>query len=296
MDDYVICIPSYKRAIVCMNETIMTLYENKILFNKIYIFVANKKELDEYATSLEVKEHELGCKLVNKIIVGKKGLVQQREFIEQQWPKNKHIVFIDDDVRSVDLLLSGAFKNHSLDYFIKKAFKECMKHCSFIWGIHPTYNEHFRRPNREMSLELRYIVGAFYGIINRPKMKEIKLTLTRKNSQKEDVERSIKYFIHDGIMVRFNKIGFETTYFKKDGGGLGRLEDRLNAMKHASEKLERKYSDYGYSKTRKTGLSEFAVKKVHPLIDRLEQNKSCKNKNMMKMLKQNKTKKIKKQL
>jgi hypothetical protein len=35
-----------------------------------------------------------------------------------------------------------------------------------------------------------------------------KLNITSSNGQKEDVERTIKYFINDGIVLRFNKVGF----------------------------------------------------------------------------------------
>ena len=58
------------------------------------------------------------------------------------------------------------------------------------------------------------------------------MKLTEQNGQKEDVERTLKYFNHDGIVIRFNKIGIKTKYFGKDGR-LGRLNDRIQSMKDA---------------------------------------------------------------
>ena len=54
----------------------------------------------------------------HKLIIGKKGLVKQKQFIMESWKDSKHIVFFDDDVASVDLSLSPLFKKHNLDIFI----------------------------------------------------------------------------------------------------------------------------------------------------------------------------------
>ena len=253
--DYVICIPSYKRAVLCKEKTIATLHKHKIDPKKIFVYVANKEDYDLYHEKLDKNYY-------NKIIIGKKGLVPQRQFIMEQWPAGKHIFFFDDDVQSIDLSLSSKFKQHSLDYFIREAFKECVKNNAFIWGVYAVFNPFFRKTKTEMSTELKYIVGALYGIINRPNLKSIQLTITKKNGQKEDVERTLKYFINDGIVLRFNKIGFTTKYYGKEGG-LGQFEERLKPMKEACKKLENKYSDYGHIKVRSNGMTEFVLKKIN---------------------------------
>lgn len=248
---YVICIPSYKRSQVCNDKTLKTLHENNIDRENIYVYVI-KEDYDLYKETLNKNYY-------NKLIIGKKGLVEQRQFIMNQWPNNKHIVFLDDDIEKIDLSLSQ-FKNHSLDYFIKFAFSECVKHKSFIWGVYAVFNPFFRKARKEMTTELNYIVGAFYGIINRPKLKSIQLTLT-KDGQKEDVERTLKYFLTDGIVLRFNKVGFVTKYYGKEGG-LGRFEERLLPMKKACDRLKKEYGDYGNIKVRGNGMTEFVLKKT----------------------------------
>ncbi len=252
--DYVICIPSYKRANFCNEKTLTTLHKHNINPSHIYVYVANKEDYDLYKSTLDHK-------LYNKLVIGKKGLVQQRQFIMEQWPSGKHIVFFDDDVESIDLSLSPRFKKHNLDFFIKEAFKECEQNNSYIWGVYAVFNPFFRKGRNEMTTQLNYIVGAFYGIINRPNLKSIQLSITKENGQKEDVERTIKYFIEDGIVLRFNKIGFTTKYYGKEGG-LGRFEERLKPMKDACKKLEEKYSEYGHTKVRGNGMTEFVLKKI----------------------------------
>ena len=287
MTDYIICIPSYKRALVCNEKTLKTLKENKIDPKRIYVYVANSEDYKLYEETLDKKTY-------NKLIIGKKGLVPQRQFIMNQWPQEKHIVFFDDDVESIDLSLSSQFKNHNLDYFIKHAFDQCVKNKSYIWGVYAVFNPFFRKARKEMTTELNYIVGAFYGIINRPNLKSIQLTITKENGQKEDVERTIKYFINDGIVLRFNKIGFTTKYYGKEGG-LGRFEDRIKPMKEACKKLEEKYSEYGRIKVRGNNMSEFVLKKIPSKIEEIKEikgNEKIKTKtNRSNKVKNNKTRK-----
>jgi cellulose synthase/poly-beta-1,6-N-acetylglucosamine synthase-like glycosyltransferase len=281
MTDYIVCIPSYKREKVCNEKTLSTLHKHKIDSKKIYVYVANEEDYEIY------KNH-LDSKLYNKLVIGKKGLVPQRQFISEQWSVNKKIVFFDDDVESIDLSLSPKFKNHNLDYFIKDAFHECRENHSYIWGVYAVFNPFFRKTKAEMSTELKYIVGAFYGIINRPNEKKLQLTITKENGQKEDVERTLKYFINDGIVLRFNRIGFKTKYYGKEGG-LGQFEERLEPMKDACKKLEEKYSEYGHTKVRSNGMSEFVLKKIPTKINEKNVLKTVKNKR-----KNNSTRKIKK--
>lgn len=254
MTDYVICIPSYKRSIVCNERTLRMLHDNKITASRIHVYVANQEDYDIYLKTLDKS-------LYNKLVIGVKGLVPQREFIMNQWTTGKHIVFFDDDVERIDLSLSPKFKNHSLDYFFRYAFDECKTHGSYIWGVYAVFNPFFRKPKKEMTTGLNYIVGAFYGIINRPNLDAIQLTITKENGQKEDVERTLKYFLHDGIVLRFNKVGFVTKYYGKEGG-LGQFEERIKPMTEASNKLNKQYGDYGYIKKRGNGMVEFVLKKI----------------------------------
>ena len=250
---YVVCIPSYKRSGICNDKTLRMLHEMRISSRFIHVYVANYSEYEVY-------KRDLNPTFYAALHVGKKGLVQQRAFIESQWPKHQHIVFMDDDVSSIDFSLSPKFsRGHSLDSFITTAFQECKVHNSFIWGVYPVFNPFYRSPKKEQTAHLSYIVGAFYGVINRPGDKELRLTITQGDGQKEDVERSIKYFIKDGVVLRFNKIGFITKYFGSTGG-LGTFQSRMEPMKVASTKMAQKYPEMGYIITRKTGMHEFRLR------------------------------------
>lgn len=250
VSNYIVAIPSYHRAELCNSKTLHMLHTNHIEKSKIFIYVANKEEYNIYSEKLDKSYY-------NKIVIGIKGLVQQRDFIMKQWPEGKHIVFLDDDVESVDLSISS-FKSKNLNYFIENAFKECIAHKAYIWGVYPVFNPFFRQARKEMTTELKFIVGAFYGIINRPRLKAIELTITKTQGHKEDTERTLKYFIHDGIVIRFDKVGFVTKYFGRQGG-MGNFEERLVPLKEATLKLKKKYPEYGNVKIRKNGMYEFVI-------------------------------------
>jgi len=249
---YIIAIPSYKRAELCNDKTLSMLKKNKIDRQNIYVYVANEEEYNEYKKTLDPSSY-------NKIVLGVIGVTQQRQFISEQWKEGTHIVYLDDDVEKVDMSLSKNYKGKSLDFFFCNAFQVCREKGSYIWGIYPVYNPFFRKPRPEVvSDHLVFIIGAFYGIINRPALKS--LDIPSHNSQKDDVERSIKYFQQDGIVIRFDKIGFLTKYFNV--GGLGDLESRIQPSKIISEYLQKKYPDYGKIWTRKKGTYEFRLNRI----------------------------------
>jgi len=62
---YVVCIPSYKSAEICNEKTLAMLKPNHIPKDKIYVFVANKEEYEEYKKILDPT-------LYHKLIIGKK--------------------------------------------------------------------------------------------------------------------------------------------------------------------------------------------------------------------------------
>jgi hypothetical protein len=288
MTDYIVAIPSYKRAQLCNDKTLTTLKDHNIPSKKIYVYVANNEEEEEYKKVLTPS-------LYGKLVVGKKGLVPQRQFITEQWKEGQNIVFFDDDIASIDLKMSK-FKKHTLDFFFRSAFNECKAQKSYIWGVYPVFNPFFRKARDELSNCLNYIVGAFYGIINRPNLKSIQLKITKENGQKEDVERTLRYFIEDGIVLRFNRVGFETKYYGKEGG-LGTFEDRLKPMLEASQKLKKDFPEYGEISTKKNGMTEFRLKKVPSKYSVENNNKSIKGKtekNNKKSKPKNKTVKNKK--
>jgi hypothetical protein len=246
--NYSIAIPSYKRSKTCNDKTLKLLNELGIDKSVINVFVV-EEELEEYKNTLNPDYY-------NEIVVGKKGIVPQREFIEEYYPLNAKILMIDDDIIKLDLTLTD-YK--TADEFIRDAFITCEESGAFIWGIYPVWNEYFRKTRTAITTKLTYIMAGWCGIINR-RLEETKLVLTREGN-KEDFERSILYYLKDGKVIRFNKVGVRTKCYACDGSGLGTLKQRLEPMKNGSIVLNEKYPDLTKIKIRKNGLYEVVFKR-----------------------------------
>lgn len=257
MQSYVVCIPTYRRYKICANKTLASLRDARIVSDRIYVYVADETEAALYKAVLDPTSY-------NKIVVGALGLIQQRAFIESQWPVGQPILFMDDDITKIDLSLS-LLPTKTLDEFITYAFAECNKVGSHIWGTYAVYNPYFRKDRLETTTGLNFIVGCFYGVINRPNYAPIQLNITTGatiKDHKEDVERTIKYFLEDGVVLRFNRIGVMTRYYGTDGGGMGRYNARVDAMRAAAEALNVVYPKMGSIKIRKNGIYEFVLRKI----------------------------------
>jgi hypothetical protein len=251
--DYVIAIPSYRRANLLRDKTLTMLRTKGIPRERIFVFVANQEEHLAYQS--------IDPDLYNEMIIGVVGLVAQRQFITDYYPEGKHIIQIDDDVSDVDLTGVGVskFKDYTLDEFFRYAFNDLIEKNAYIWGIYPVYNPFFRHKNKETTDCLTFIVGTLFGYICRHSP-DLHLSIAQKHGDnKEDVERSILFFLKDGKTVRYNKIGIITKFYGVSGG-MGNFKNRLSPMLEASKELQAKYGEMGRIKTRKTGMTEFVLK------------------------------------
>ena len=269
---YVVAIPSYKRYNILFNQTLHTLFKHKINPSIIYVFLANNTEKKLYINSLKnlvgkksskLTNSKTSSKLTNSItssndekeflkkvifVVGKKGLRNQRNFINKFFPENLHILQLDDDIKDI-LQLDYDKQNpkdrkkynlssiKNLNKFIIKSFNECIKNNIYLWGIYPVNNAYFMTPNNTTSL--KFIVGPMFGIINRHN-KKLKLTV----DEKENVERTLQHYTVDKKVLRINSVTVKTTYFKTPGGMQSTKRNNTKRMSNAlnsAEYLHKKY-------------------------------------------------------
>lgn len=237
---YVIVIPSYQRASLLNDKTLLTLHRHGIPKELIHVFVV-QEELEQYTKTLNPSFY-------HQLIVGVLGITQQRQFMEDYFPEGQYIVSMDDDIDDIDLSLTSFT---TLDQFVTQAFQVCIQQSAYLWGVYPVYNPFFRR--RDIECGLQFIVGVFYGVINRRG-----ITPSLESKCKEDVERSILYYLKDGNVVRFGRVGVKTKYYGKEGG-LGNFKSRLEVGRLASVYLQEKYPTLGKMWTRKNGMTEFRL-------------------------------------
>ena len=219
-ENYVIAIPSYKRPKTFIKRTFPLLLKYKIDPSKIHVFVANQEEKEEYEKILE--GYAFG-----KIIIGKVGIMEIRNFMANYFDEGQRIFYLDDDIYEIHEcinLIDNYNKIHNklielddLNKFIINGFYECEKLGLSNWGVYVVDNPYFMKPSgvelkKYTTTKINYIMGGFNGVINNRDCE------IRTISDKEDYERSIKYYLKDGGLLRFNNVSFKTKCYKEPGG------------------------------------------------------------------------------
>lgn len=260
---YIIAIPSYKRPDIIQTKTLKLLQQHGINHNIIKIFVADQQEYDDY--KIQIPET-----LYGELIIGELGLKNQRNFISNYYPIGSHIVQMDDDVEKIvelqtgtpntpnisrTLEISGKNTNKTsgkkiskisrkktntvkpitnLDIFIKHAFNLCIAKGSFLWGVYPLSNPYFM--TNTITTDLRFIVGPFWGMINRHD-EALKLTM----DEKENTQRTLQFYTNDGLVIRFNNIGIQTKYYRNRGGMQQNKKSRFDEANKSAHILHATY-------------------------------------------------------
>jgi hypothetical protein len=268
LESYIIAIPSYNRPDLIQVKTLALLHRHGIPATKINIFVANQEQHDLYKAKVP-------SWLYGKLVIGVIGLRNQRNFIMDYYPDGTHIVQMDDDL---DKIMELIIEPHSasrasrratrksskstrrtrpiinLDEFITRAFEICHKKGIFLWGVYPLANARFMSP--KMTTDLRFIVGPFWGIINRQRP-DLRITI----DEKENAERTLQHYTIDGAVLRFNNVGIETRYYKNKGGmqdeGKNRKEEALKSVYYLHKKYPKLTKIY---LGKKSGVPEIRMK------------------------------------
>ena len=228
LNEWVIAIPSYKRLNKIKSHTLALLNKHNISQNKIFIFLSDDIEYDLY-------KNEIGGDY--NYIIGVPLIHKQRNFINHYFPVGCKIISIDDDIKEVTELLNGnLIPIPNLPLFFTYAFEKTIELGFYIWGIYPVDNAYFMKD--KISVDLKYIVGAFCGVINRHD-EDLMLDL----EDKEDYLKSIQFYIKDGGVVRFNNIGIKTKYYGEGGLNLNPKERFEEGFKNVHI-LKKRYPEY----------------------------------------------------
>lgn len=253
MADYLFAIPSYDRVEQLRHKTLALLKRHKISPKKIYIFVS--------ADQFEMYSKEFPA--YNVIGTKAKGILNTRNVMTKYFKEGQKLVHMDDDIEEVlenkGTKTKGNLQPIDLKKFIRKAFSDIKKLGLSMWGVNPVANPFFMSDN--VSVDLRYTVAAFRGVINHHDI------ILKGYDQKEDVENSIRAYIRDGGILRYNNITLKTRWYAPGGivATVGSKEERLKKSKEAVDWLVKEFPEYGKAKQRKNGIWEFVLKK-NPVV------------------------------
>ena len=235
--EYVVAIPTLQRSTTISNKTLKLLNNKLVSSKRIFLFVASNLEYSDYMKNVDPK-------LYNKIIIGEYGIKNQRNFITNYFNVNECILEMDDDLKDINYLLPGIEKKFNEIYpildlhnFILEAFNNLIEKKAYTFGVYPVNNPYFMQ--NKITTDLRFLMGGFFGYINRHNP-ELLLEL----NEKDDFERTLKFYISDNIVIRYNNITIDTSYYKGSGGMQEYYKDRYLEAEKSANYLVAKYPDY----------------------------------------------------
>jgi hypothetical protein len=242
MKKFVVAIPTYNRYKILRENTLKLLkqynFNNKEL---VYLFVANKEEEAKYKEVIDENDY-------NKIIIGDIGMKNIRNFICNYFDLDTNIFFMDDDLKDIML----GYKDNNLEFtnfeqIIYNGFKECKQQKFNLFGFYPVYNKYFMK--NKITYDLRYIIGSCYGLINKK--------ILVNTDDKEDVERTLQYYVRDGGVIRYNYISFKTNYYTNKGGM--QKERTIKTIREGAEYIIQEYPELAEIVEKKNGRYEIKL-------------------------------------
>jgi len=246
-----VAIPSYRRSDVIADKTLATLRRGGVALSDIYIFVVDDEQ----------EAYEKACPGY-QVIVGLKGVIEQRNFILDYFPLDTNIVMMDDDVTQVYQCLSEKTKEEIVDLpslFCRMIIQMNVEKVT-ICGCYPVDNIKFAFANKEITTDFRYLIGVLTIIKNK---KDSQLLVAPSDSAShEDKIRTLYYYKKEGKTLRFNHICFKTKYFAK-GGQCALDSNRLERHSQQSEELCKKFPEFFRIKKSKN-IIDIAFKKQTP--------------------------------
>tara|TARA_R110000850_G_scaffold26021_1_gene74839 strand:- start:1415 stop:2200 length:786 start_codon:yes stop_codon:yes gene_type:complete len=238
--DYKIVIPSLSRIDIIKERTLKTLEKYNIPKEKIFIFVV-EEESDAYTKELHGDYN---------IIIGKKGIAEQRSFISNYFDNTDYLITLDDDIKNIFELTYTNEKKilkpiTCFTTLIAEVYSILLKEMTTCCGIYPVKNAYFMSPG--YSTNLKFCIGQLRFFINN---QEIESSRTFKLL--EDYEITLKYYLEDTKIIRLNNICLDADYGKLPGGLSSIANRKYLAKAKEVDEFYTNFSVYCFVKDRET--------------------------------------------
>tara|TARA_R100000231_G_scaffold138623_2_gene117417 strand:- start:317 stop:1867 length:1551 start_codon:yes stop_codon:yes gene_type:complete len=198
---YKIAIPS-KNRINILKKCALEFIKIRNLKANVYIFV-NNDDYNKYCEEFKNTNYN--------IVLGKDGLINQRNYMRDYFNENDKILYLDDDF--INVCYEG---NKNLNTIIEEDFKKMKDNNIILGSVNPTNNSWFKSNVKKIGLYL--CVGCYYYEINK---KDCNLYLNNQfESEKEDYIRTILSYNYCGNVLRNDKLNVCHIYNRNDGGGM----------------------------------------------------------------------------
>lgn len=207
--DWLFVICSYQRAETLLKTTLNYLCRTDISPERIRIVVGDANEYEDYIKVL-------GELWKNQIIIGEVGLCNVKNFVSKYFPEGQELLYMDDDLEALFRGQGAQWESVSilrdLTKFIDDSFIETTRVGASLWGVYAMHNPFFMFNHPPISYDLKLITGPFYGRIN-TKLPDQEVTI----DEVEDVERTLKAYLRDEKVLRFNRVMMGRRYIGPGG-------------------------------------------------------------------------------
>ena len=248
---YSVAIPSYRRADTLASKTLPMLGKGGVPLDQITVFICD----DERALYEKALAPFPGVTLERS----QPTLRAARNIIARHYPVDFPVVQVDDDIKGLirksgEQTVEDLTDIHGL---ILQGFAEADKAKARLWGLYPVKNPYFMKVG--VTTGLKYVGGGMFGVRFTGKDDPDLVVL----DDKEDFERSCRFYLNDGAVVRFGDVSWNTTGYGGDGGMQAyRTPDTIS---HGANEMVRLFPDLcSLNLSKKSGHPEVRLKDRRP--------------------------------
>ena len=210
-------IPSYARIETLQQKTLSYLERCGIAPENIDVFCADQEQTDAYRAALGSKPYT--C------IKAVPGIGAVRNFMHMHYPVGTRVFSMDDDISAIHLRHTEKYAppTYDLKTLLRQGFDALSVSGGSIFGISAVLNPFFMRPG--VTFSLKFIVGCAFGFVSN---RDLRFCVSI--DDKEDIERTLLYYLAQGSTCRLNAYAPKTRYYTEPGGmQLDRTEAKNNA-------------------------------------------------------------------
>lgn len=180
------------------------------------VFVA-AAERDQYRRAMDPG-------LYAELLPGAPGLTEQLTAIDHHYGQGAKLVQLDDDLGGIVRRANEKRLEPVTDLpaEVADAFALCADVGARLWGVYPTANAGWMKARVRSGLV--FVCGGLFGRV-------VDLDLAVQLGQKEDYERTLRYWCADGVVLRVEWLGLRTAMYRPGGMQADDQPDRgaLNA-------------------------------------------------------------------
>lgn len=255
MSDWRIAVPSSGRTGTIVDKTLPMLLAGGVPFDRVDVWVRSE-EARAYGDAIlawMTARPDVPPGLTVVPHDSPPGVRAARNAIARGYPVGTRVVSCDDDVSELIHAIDTKTVEPvaSIPDLIERGYQIAADARVNLWGIYPVRNPYFMRPR--VRLDLTYVVGCFFGVTVRNDPCEL-VDL----DDKEDFERSIRFYLRDGGVARIEDVSLVTAYYREPGGMQQyRTEE---TVREGARRLAEMYPDLAHPFVSKAGHHEVRLR------------------------------------